>query len=237
MLEVEGGMPPYSYSLDGEDFTPNPLFTGVPPGEYAVLALDANGCVVADTVEVIEPEAIELWVAPVDVLHFGDSLLLEAHTNLRPHQIAFVQWTPVEGLSCDTCLVTWAQPYESNWYSILLVDLNGCSAEETVFLRVDKRPAIYVPNAFSPNGDGNNDRFYIFAKPGVVREIREFLIFDRWGEAVYRYEHFQPNDPASGWDGTHRGRPMNPQVLVWHAVVELVDGRVVTLKGDVTLVR
>ena len=237
VLEVEGGMPPYSYSLDGEDFTLNPLFTGVPPGEYAVLALDANGCVVADTVEVIEPEAIELWVAPVDVLHFGDSLLLEAHTNLRPHQIASVQWTPVEGLSCDTCLVTWAQPYESNWYSVLLVDLNGCSAEETVFLRVDKRPAIYVPNAFSPNGDGNNDRFYIFAKPGVVREIREFLIFDRWGEAVYRYEHFQPNDPASGWDGTHRGRPMNPQVLVWHAVVELVDGRVVTLKGDVTLVR
>ncbi len=237
ILEVEGGAPPYSYSLDGEDFTPNPVFTGVPPGEYAVLALDANGCIVSDTVELIEPEAIDLWIDSIDVLHFGDSLLLEAKTNLRPNQIATIQWTPVEGLSCDTCLVTWARPFESNWYSILLVDLNGCSAEETVFLRVDKRPAIYVPNAFSPNGDGNNDRFYIFAKPGVVREIREFLVFDRWGEAVYRYEHFQPNDPATGWDGTHRGQPMNPQVLVWYAIVELEDGRVVTLKGDVTLVR
>ncbi len=237
VLSVEGGMPPYSYSLDGEDFSPTPVFSGVPPGTYAVLALDANGCVVSDTVEVVEPDPIELWIDSVGQLQLGDSLLLEVHTNLRPAQIASVSWSPAEGLSCDTCLVTWAKPLESNWYTVVLVDLNGCTAQQTTFLRVDRRPAIYVPNAFSPNGDGYNDRFYPFAKPGVVREVRAFLVFDRWGEAVYRYEHFQPNDPAAGWDGTHRGQPMDPQVLVWYAEVELVDGRVVVLKGDVTLVR
>ncbi len=237
ILEVSGGTPPYQYSIDGEDFSPIPAFAGLHPGTYAVLALDANGCIVSDTVEIIDPEPLELFVEQPEVLLFGDSVLLVGQSNVREDQLAQIQWTPVEGLSCDTCLVTWAKPFESNWYTLLLVDLNGCIAEETIFLRVDKRPAIYVPNAFSPDGDGYNDKFYPFAKEGTVREIRSFLVFDRWGEAVYRYEHFQPNDPTAGWDGTFRGRPLNPQVLVWYAVVELIDGRVITLKGDVTLVR
>ena len=68
-------------------------------------------------------------------------------------------------------------------------------------------------------------------------KINKFLVFDRWGETVHEYYQFLPNDPDFGWDGNHRGEPMNPQVLVWFAEIEFVDGRVEIFKGDVTLVR
>ncbi|MCB0679049.1 MAG: gliding motility-associated C-terminal domain-containing protein, partial [Saprospiraceae bacterium] len=108
---------------------------------------------------------------------------------------------------------------------------------EEVEVTVDKRPAIYAPNIFSPNGDGENDLFLLFARPESVQEIRTFLVFSRWGETVCSYSHFQPNDPAYGWDGNYRGQAMNPAVFAWFAEVEMLDGRIEFFEGDVTLVR
>ncbi|TAK47027.1 MAG: T9SS type B sorting domain-containing protein [Saprospiraceae bacterium] len=88
-----------------------------------------------------------------------------------------------------------------------------------------------------PNGDGANDVFLIFAKPGTVKKIKSFLVFSRWGEAVFEYFNFQPNDPAYGWDGMYRGQPMKPAVFVWFAEVEFTDGGTELFEGDVTLVR
>jgi hypothetical protein len=70
-----------------------------------------------------------------------------------------------------------------------------------------------------------------------VAQIRSFMVFDRWGESVCAYQNFQPNDPARGWDGTHRGRALDPGVFVWYAEIEFIDGRVEMLKGDVALIR
>jgi gliding motility-associated-like protein len=102
---------------------------------------------------------------------------------------------------------------------------------------VKKEVNIYVPNAFSPNGDGTNDVFMIFAGGNSIQTIRSFLVFDRWGETVYQYYDFEPNNPVYGWDGNHRETPMNSAVFVWFAEVELIDGSVELLKGDVSLVR
>ncbi|RMF32633.1 MAG: gliding motility-associated C-terminal domain-containing protein [Bacteroidetes bacterium] len=96
---------------------------------------------------------------------------------------------------------------------------------------------MYIPNAFSPDGDGINDLFYIFAREGSVREIKTFLVFSRWGETVWEYHNFQPNDPAAGWDGTHRGQLMNPAVFVYFAEIEMIDGSIRLFEGDVTLIR
>ena len=79
--------------------------------------------------------------------------------------------------------------------------------------------------------------FLVFAKPGSVEKVRSFLVFSRWGETVYEYYNFDPNDPAYGWDGFHRGEPMNPAVFAYFAEVEFIDGRVEFFEGDVTLVR
>jgi gliding motility-associated-like protein len=101
---------------------------------------------------------------------------------------------------------------------------------------VEEGAAVYVPNAFSPNGDNINDVFTLYPGPQVLN-IKSFLVFDRWGETVYRYESAAPGEPAMGWDGTHRGRLMNPAVFTWFAEIELVNGAVKILQGDVNLVR
>jgi gliding motility-associated-like protein len=127
-------------------------------------------------------------------------------------------------------------PFQQTSVNVTIIDTSGCSAEDVITVFVKKDRAIYVPNAFSPNGDGPNDVFMIYSGQDVVR-IKEFLIFDRWGESVHEYYDFVPNNPAYGWDGTHKGQAMDPAVFVWFAVVEFIDGQEVLFEGDVTLVR
>jgi gliding motility-associated-like protein len=85
--------------------------------------------------------------------------------------------------------------------------------------------------------DGDNAAFTLFAQDVSVAIIHKLQIFDRWGNNVFENRDFRPNDLRSGWDGTFRGEPVNPAVFVWYAEVELVDGRNILLKGDVTVVR
>jgi gliding motility-associated-like protein len=114
---------------------------------------------------------------------------------------------------------------------------NGCRDEDKVTVIVDRRRFVYVPNVFSPDKDGDNDWFSVFAKEGTVRNIKSLEVFDRWGNAMYTITDFQPNDPALGWNGTFRGDDMNPGVYVWYMEVEFIDGVVELYKGDVTLIR
>ncbi|MCB0676387.1 MAG: gliding motility-associated C-terminal domain-containing protein, partial [Saprospiraceae bacterium] len=122
-------------------------------------------------------------------------------------------------------------------YTVELIDENGCPAEARVTVKVDRRKDIYAPNIFSPNGDGENDRFTLFARPGLVAEIHSLELFTRWGESVFLVENFQPNDPGAGWDGRFRGEALNPGVFAWLARIEFIDGTVEWYQGDVTLVR
>ncbi|MBK7410892.1 MAG: gliding motility-associated C-terminal domain-containing protein [Saprospirales bacterium] len=89
---------------------------------------------------------------------------------------------------------------------------------------------------FSPNADGVNDVFTIFAGPEVVR-IRSLMIFDRWGEKVFEGLDLRPNDLSQGWDGTFRGKAMNPAVFGYLAELEFADGIVLVYNGSLTLVR
>jgi len=101
---------------------------------------------------------------------------------------------------------------------------------------VKKDRNIYVPNAFSPDGNGDNDIFYIFSDASVEK-IRSFLVFNRWGESVFEVYNSQPNDPRWGWDGSYRGEPVNAAVYVWFAEIEFKNGDVEIIKGDVVIMR
>jgi gliding motility-associated-like protein len=90
-------------------------------------------------------------------------------------------------------------------------------------------PDIFVPNTFTPNGDGNND--VLLVRGRSIREL-EFMVFDRWGEKV-----FETNDQDRGWDGTFEGKPVDPAVFVYHLTVYCVDGQRFFTKGNVTIVR
>ena len=95
---------------------------------------------------------------------------------------------------------------------------------------------VYIPTAFSPNNDGDNDKIIVYAGQGVA-QIERFMIFDRWGNQVFAKGPFQPNDPDFGWDGLLNGEPMNAAVFVYYVEVTLVTGQVVVLEGDFVLLR
>jgi gliding motility-associated-like protein len=92
-----------------------------------------------------------------------------------------------------------------------------------------------MPNTFSPNGDGMNDVYYPRGR-GIER-VRSLKIFNRWGQMVFIRENFNANDPGAGWDGKYRGILSTPDVYVFMIEVFCENESIVTLKGDVMLVR
>lgn len=105
-----------------------------------------------------------------------------------------------------------------------------------MLLIVRKEDDVYVPNAFSPNGDGTNDFFTVYPGRSVLR-IKQLQVFDRWGEAVFGAWDAPSFHPATHWHGSFRGMPCQTGVYVWFLEVEYIDGRVGLLKGDLVLVR
>lgn len=94
-----------------------------------------------------------------------------------------------------------------------------------------------VPNVFSPNGDGINDRFFVSAHPDALAGILRMRIFDRWGGLILERKDIEANDPAAGWDGTFGDKPVNPGVYVWVIGLRFADGHEETRTGDVTVLR
>jgi gliding motility-associated-like protein len=94
---------------------------------------------------------------------------------------------------------------------------------------------VFIPNAFSPNGDGINDFFSIFANEDT-KIIQQLNIYDRWGELIFIKKDFAPNQESLGWDGTFREKKEMPGVYTYWAEVEFLDGKKKFFKGDVTLI-
>ncbi|WP_187270833.1 PKD domain-containing protein [Neolewinella aurantiaca] len=252
VTNVSGGRPPYTYRLNGEDRGQSTLFANLEPGSHDVQITDANGCFSNVILDLTQPD--ELTVR----LQFpGDSTSTTAGTEI------FITASVNGGNSLDTLI--W-QPdsvtvgdgqngirfiaNETQMISVTVVDELGCTATDQMMLLVRRDRPVYFPTAFSPNGDNINDIFFIGGDLDQIDYISNFLIFDRWGEAVYTGpqnrtdgmggtvgEGFLPNDPAFGWDGTLNGKTMNPQVLVYTATVHFSDGEVIVYKGDFVLMR
>jgi gliding motility-associated-like protein len=95
----------------------------------------------------------------------------------------------------------------------------------------------FIPNVFSPNGDGINDEVRLVVASGVAI-VRRWIIFDRWGQAVFGREGFDPSDPSVFWDGrSPEGRSFNPAVFAYLLEFELTNGEVRTHYGNITILR
>jgi gliding motility-associated-like protein len=234
---IEGGAAPFEYSLDGQFFASLGdlpfAIPALPAGSYQLTVQDVNDC--QAQLQIGIPAALELTLdlGPDRTIKLGDSTRLQPQANFA---IADFAWSPAEGLSDPAVLAPHARPAETVVYTLTARDSAGCSAADAITIFVDKKLRVYAPNAFSPNGDGNNDFFTLFAGP-EVRQITLFRIFDRWGNQLFEAGPLQPNQPTLGWDGTFRGSPMGPGVYVFYAEVEFVDGVTELVKGEVLLLR
>lgn len=234
---VFGGTAPFSYSVDGDIFITYPQFSYLPEGQHTVLVQDENGCTWMDTVALLGPEEILVNLGPDVTIKQGENLVLEAQLSIPMTQVDTLWWTNLpESIECPQCLEQAVAPIESTTYRIHVIDTNGCAAMDAVRVVVTAENPFYVPTAFSPNGDGANDRFLFYAGT-EVNKVKAFRIFDRWGNLVFFEKDFQPNNPQFGWDGRLDGHAMDPAVFAWKAEVEFVDGTSKEFYGDVTLVR
>lgn len=229
---VTGGVGPYLYSIDGVTFGMDSLFTGLVVGNYNVVVQDALGCEFQVPTVVSPPPVLVADLGRDRQILLGDSLLVQLNTNSTDLIYTwsfdpFLQGTDV-----------WVRPQSNQIISVMVFDtLTECTASASFSLLVDRQPRVYVPTAFSPNGDGVNDVFFPYGGTDVV-EVADFRIYGRYGNLVYEAaNNFMANNPNMGWDGTVFGREADMGVYVYAARVRFFDGREEIVKGEVTLVR
>jgi len=230
---VQGGTGPFLFALNSTIYTATQTFRFLLPGEYQLQIQDANGCEwdTLLTMPQLLPPVVDL--GPDINMELGDTIRLEALIN-GPYESLL--WSPSTAFSDPTLPVQRVSPSETMAFTVVVRDEFGCQGSDNILITVAKPIPVFIPDAFSPNGDGQNDVLMIFAGDGV-RSIAVFNIFDRWGNLVFGHKQFQPNDPAFGWDGNFEGRPMNAAVYVYFAEVELGDGSLIQMKGDIVLMR
>lgn len=163
----------------------------------------------------------------------GDSVQLGLITNAP---VDSVLWQEMLGLSCFNCEEPFAKPTETTSYSVIAFDENGCESRAGVTIIVDERRNIYIPNVFSPNGDGINDFFEIQGGPDI-RAIHRLSIYNRWGSELFNATDQPVNSPTGRWQGDHLGQPVEPGVYIYVAVVEFTDGHLKQISGEVLVLR
>ena len=235
--DVLGGTPPYQYSISGGfTFSGQTFYGALDAGTYDLVVRDANGCELYDEAFLAPGVDVELDVEREVLLSLGESYAVQVFVNIDENDIETITWEPSLFLSCNDCLTPIVTPTHSIDYLVTVTTAEGCEGEVRLSFRVKKQADVYVPNIFSPNGDGENDIFMIFAGSQIA-EVKNFEVFNRWGESVFQYFNFHPNDPAFGWDGKHRGQEVNPSVYTWYAEIEMIDGRIELFEGSVALIR
>ena len=224
----------FSFSLDGENFSDETLIEGLVEGEYVLYVRYGERCTVTDTVTIPGPEEFTMVLPEDQTIDWGESLPIAPTTNVRPG--ATYQWWPVQGLDCVNCEKVIVAPEETTRYYLKITDAGGCTKTDEILVRVDPRVPYYVPNAFSPNADGQNDFFTVFGDDRL-EEVERMIIFDRWGGQVFTRENFPPNREELGWNGINRQEVVQPGVFVYHLELRMANGERVTVKGDVVLLR
>ncbi|MEM6397945.1 MAG: gliding motility-associated C-terminal domain-containing protein [Bacteroidota bacterium] len=207
-------------------------------GQTIVTVFDTVGCTASDTFSVNQPPEITVSLPAVDTVELGDSLTVLNPIISPAGDIYEYFWSPAEFLSSDSVRNPTIFPLDSRLYTLEVTNANGCQAFGEIFIEVDANRNVYIPNAFTPNRDGRNEDFRIYACQGVSN-INRVQIFDRWGGLMYDEENLDPNclDGIRTWDGTKNGRPLNPNVFVYMVEVEFLDGAVLLYRGDLTLLR
>ncbi len=230
---------PYFYNIDGGPWQNIENVINVFAGDHIINIRDGANCEVAYPLSISEPPPITVDLGPDVEIQLGESYQINGSTNVALSSIDTIIWTPAifDSVSCVGCLNPIVSPLDNTLYTVEVFDDKGCNGNANILVEVDKNRNVFIPNVFTPNGDGFNDIFQVFSGPGVT-QINYVKIFDRWGEVVYEANNIFPTpfeDFDNSWDGKFKGRIMNPGVFVYLIEVTFEDGITLLYRGDVTL--
>ena len=202
-------------------------------GLYIVSAANECGLQI-DSIRISEANHPSI-VLPDDLeINLGDSVELIPSVN-HDKPLTF-QWSPATDLSCAFCQQTWAAPVQTTDFLLFAEDSLHCRAQATITVRVKDNQQVYVPNVFSPNGDGENDLFKVFFGRAVA-QIVSARIYDRWGSCLMVQQNTTATTEVVLWDGRYRGKEAQVGVYTLVMTVRLINGELYKVARDVTLVR
>ena len=226
----------YSYvwkNANDETIAHSDEVKNLPAGLYYVEVTDVYGCTVSEEVYIEAESPILVEILEPTTIELGDEYRLQVVTN---YTNAKFTWEADESLSCTDCMTPTVLPTQTTTYFLTVTTMEGCSVKAHVTIQVEKSRHVFVPNAFSPDNDGNNDIFTIYGGDDVAK-IKNLQVFDRWGTVVFSNADFQANDETQGWNGKIANKKTVGNVFIYFAEIEFIDGRVEIYKGDVTAIR
>jgi gliding motility-associated-like protein len=205
-----------------------------PPFTTTYMVIASEGSCIPDTgfVEVIVHQLPSVDAGPDQTIVAGEVAQLQGSGT----DFTSYSWSPGEFLNCTDCLEPQATPKQTTTFSIVAYNDFGCSDSDqvTIFV-ICKESQVFMPNSFTPNNDGQNDRFY--ARGKGIQVINSFRIYNRWGELVFERRNVQANDYNNAWDGTYNGILVNPDVFIYVIDAVCDTGEPVSWKGDISLIR
>ena len=205
------------------------------PETLYVTVLNQYGCQAIDSAKVYYFD-LPAYI-PDEILTDEDTIILNsgesAHLETVFDPSLHYEWLPHEGLDDPFIYNPVATPTETTTYTLTVMNDEGCVASRQITIYVISpdcdEPNIFVPNAFTPNGDGNND--VLFVRSNVIESL-EFAVYNRWGQKV-----FETNDQNIGWDGTYKGVALPPDVFGYYLKARCFNGEEFFKKGNITIMR
>jgi len=234
---ITGGVQPVTYELNGMVSPSMNIFQGLTSGSYLLEILDAAGCVY-DTTVIIEPtNPYTVDAGPDQEIFIGETADLTGVSDILPVEIFSQDWDSMGVILCQDCPASVVRPLTTTTYIFTVTSLTGCVVEDQVTIFVLEKGKFFVPNIFTPDGDGINDVLPFFSSPGISKVLK-WIIFDRWGDAVFGKTDFDPALQAVSWDGTSQGSEnLNPGVFTYVLEIELLNGNREVHHGSITLLR
>ena len=233
-MNANGGT---SYTWNPITYLSNPQISNpwaFPPSTTTYYVAIHQGTCTFDTLQ------LTVTVNPKPILIAGTSQTLTAGSSVQLSAIGtnidFYSWTPTASLSCNTCAMPTASPTENTVYYITVSNVFGCKANDSVNIKIRcENNQVFLPNTFTPNGDGVND---VFAVRGVgISNILSFRIYNKWGTLVFERTNFSANDYSNGWDGTFNSTPLGNDIYIYTVDATCITGDLIQVKGDIALIK
>ncbi len=213
----------------------NPIASPDVTTTYRIIGYDGHNCFTDTafiTVAVGNYPTIDL--GPDQTLPTGTMLPLKSVVKNGP--VKKWEWTPTTDLNCSDCPEPVAHLKNDITYAVEITSAYNCKATDTIQIKVFCKSAqVFIPNAFSPDGDGIND--VLMVRATGIAMVKSFRVFNRWGQLVFERNNFAPNEPSFGWDGRVRGVPQPPGVYVYTAEVICENNVPYTYKGNTTILK
>jgi len=212
----------------------SPVATPSTTTYYQVIGYDEKHCF-ADTsiVPIIVFGIPFVEAGPDRVINVGQSIELIPTIS---SDVIEAKWSPTGSLTRSSFPGVIVKPRSTTTYKVDVKNAGGCTATDELTVNVLCNGAnLFIPNTFSPNGDGANDIFY--PRGSGIFSIKSIKVFSRWGEVIYQKNNIKANDPSTGWDGKFKGAQLNPDVYVYIVEVSCDNNTILTFKGNVALIK